>query len=154
MGFHNPAEVGSTLTDARAFAESALQNAQAAQPAIPLPVPIPPTMTVAPSTSVPGELVISYDVSTCNAADHVLVIGQLGDFRTVTSATCSIGSTGAFSIAPPSDNVWFAIAGVTSGAYSSIGQATSGERSVIGLPALCPALASQEVTAVCPTAVP
>ena len=149
MGFHNPAEVTGSLTDAQALAQSALQNAVTAQPASRFPVPIPPTMSVAPSVTVPGELVISYEISSCNAADHMLVIGNLGDFQTATSARCSIGSTGSFTVSSLPDNVWFIIAGVENATYSSLGQATSGERIVSGVTSACPAITAQELTAIC-----
>ena len=150
MGFHNPTEVTGSLTDAQAVADSALQHAVAAQPASRFPVPIPPTMTVAPSATVPGGLEISYDNSSCNAADHVLVIGNIGDFQTATSARCSIGSTGAYIVTSLPDNVWFVIAGVENGMYSSLGSATPGERVVNGITSICPALTAQELTAICP----
>jgi nitrite reductase (cytochrome c-552) len=150
MGFHNPAEVGADLTQAQTFAQSAVQQAQSAQPAVRLPVPIPPTMTVDLSATVPGEVVISYETSSCQAADHVLVIGQMGGYLAATSARCSIGSTGSVTVSSLPDNVWFIIAGVENGTYSSLGEATSGQRLVSGVTSLCPALTSQELAAICP----
>ncbi|HET9482194.1 MAG TPA: ammonia-forming cytochrome c nitrite reductase subunit c552 [Candidatus Polarisedimenticolia bacterium] len=150
MGFHNPAEVTGNLTEAQALAQSALQRSTSAQPASRFPVPVPPTIAVVPSGPVPGELVLSYDIASCNAADHMLVIGSLGDFRTATSAVCSIGSSGSFTIASSPDNVWFLIAGVEDATYSSLGQSTSGERIVNGIASVCPALTAQELTGICP----
>src|SRR4030095_5610905 len=78
MGFHNPTEVGTELSEALHYAQAAAQEAESALPASLFPVPIPPTMTVAPSAGASGELVVSYDTSHCNAADHGLVAGTLG----------------------------------------------------------------------------
>jgi formate-dependent nitrite reductase cytochrome c552 subunit len=150
MGFHNPAEVGNELSDALAFAQSALQQAGDAQPASLFPVPIPPTMTIAPSGGPPGELLITYDISACNAADHVLVMGSIGDYQNATSVACSIDSTGAFTITPAGENVWFMIAGVEGSTFSSLGRTTTEERNVGGVTDACPTLSAQELTAICP----
>ena len=150
MGFHNPAEVGGDLADALAKAESALQKAGASRPATLFPVPIPPTMQVEPSGAAPGELRITYDIAACNAADHLLVMGQLGDFQNATALACSIGSTGSFVITPPGDNLWFLIAGVEGPVYSSLGRTTAEERNIAGIPSACPTLSAQEVAAICP----
>lgn len=150
MGFHNPSEVGSELTAAGQSALSALQKAAGALPASLFPVPIPPSMTVAHSAATQGALVLHYDVSSCNAADHALIIGSLGDFQTATSVICSIGSSGAYTVTPPSGNAWFLIAGVEGAAYSSLGQASAGERIVSGVPEACPTILSQITTAICP----
>jgi formate-dependent nitrite reductase cytochrome c552 subunit len=151
MGFHNPAEVSGDLTAAQSFAQSAVQQAQAAQPASPFPVPIRPTMEVARSDGGPSDVVITWDVTGCNAADHVLVIGALGDYGVAASARCSIGRSGSFTAAGVPDNAWFVIAGVENGSWSSLGAATTGERAITGIPALCPGLTAQQLSAVCPS---
>ena len=150
MGFHNPTEVGAELTTAGQRAQSALQNASAAIPTVLYPVPIPASMTVKPVAGAPGTLLIEYDASGCNASDHALIYGALGDFQRATSVVCSIGSTGSYTTVPPTGNLWFLIAGVEGGAYSSLGQATAGERHVSGVPAACPAITVQNTTAICP----
>ncbi len=150
MGFHNPSEVGSELSAARLSAQSAQQKAAEALPALLFPVPIPPSMTVAHSDATPGALVFHYDVSTCNAADHAMIIGNLGDFQTATSVICSIGSSGAYTVTPPSGDSWFLIAGVEGTAYSSLGQASAGERIVSGVPDACATIISQNTVAICP----
>jgi hypothetical protein len=150
MGFHNPTEVGAELATARTRAETAQQQAADALPATMFPVPVPPTMTVAPSGGAPGSLLFSYDVSSCNAADHALIIGVLGDFRSASSVVCSIGRSGSYTYTPPAGNVWFLMAGVEGGVYSSLGQASAGERVVTGMTAACPAITGQITTAMCP----
>jgi formate-dependent nitrite reductase cytochrome c552 subunit len=150
MGFHNPSEVGAELSTAAQRAQSAQQEAFESMPAARFPVPIPPSMTVAPSESVPGTLAIHYDVSGCNSSDHALVQGNFSSFQTATSVNCSIGSTGSYTFVPPSGDVWFLIAGVEGAAFSSLGQATAGERLVSGVPAACPAITGQISTAACP----
>jgi hypothetical protein len=114
------------------------------------PVPIAPRLTVAPSTTAPGSLVFRYDASGCNAADHVLIVGELGDFRTATTVVCSIGRDGTYTVTPPAGDLWFLIAGVEGAAYSSLGQATTGERFVSGVPEACATIVSQNTTAICP----
>lgn len=150
MGFHNPSEVGAELSVAGQRAQSAQQKAAAALPASPYPVPIPPTLTVQRSETVPGALVLRYDVSSCNATDHLLITGTLGAFQTATSVHCSIGSTGTHTVTPPLGHSWFLIAGVEGSAYSSLGESWAGERSVSGIPAACPTLVAQNATAICP----
>ena len=150
MGFHNPSEVGSELSAAGQLAQSARQKASDALPASFFPVPIPPDMTVGLSGGAPGTLMIQYTVSRCNASDHALVLGDFSSFQTATSVNCSIGSTGSYTFAPPSGDVWFLIAGVEGAAFSSLGLATAGERQVSGVPAACPSIAAQNTTAICP----
>ena len=150
MGFHNPAEVNSELSTAAQRAQSAELTAASAIPATLFPVPIPPTMTVDPAGGAPGSLLIRYDASACNAADHALIVGGFGDFRTATSVVCSIGRTGSYTVAAPPGNAWFLVAGVEGGAYSSLGQGAVGERVVSGVPVACPAITTQNITAICP----
>jgi hypothetical protein len=150
MGFHNPSEVGTELAAAMQFAQTAAQKSGGALPASLFPVPIPPSLTVTTSGGPPEELVITYDVSACNAADHMLIIGHLGNYQTATSAVCSIGRTGSYTLAPFSGGAWFLIAGVEGASYSSLGQASTGERVVNGVPVVCPANGSQNFTAICP----
>jgi hypothetical protein len=150
MGFHNPSEIGAELSSAAQRAQSALQKASDALPASLFPVPVPPTMTVAPAAGAPGSLEVRYDVSGCNAADHALIVGNLGDFLRATSVVCSIGSTGSYTFAPPAGDLWFLVAGVEGAAYSSLGQSTAGERLVQGVPAACLAITGQNTTAICP----
>ena len=150
MGFHNPSEVGTELAAAMQFAQTAAQKSGGALPASLFPVPIPPSLTVTTSGGPPEELVITYDVSACNAADHMLIIGHLGNYQTATSAVCSIGRTGSYTLAPFSGGAWFLIAGVEGASYSSLGQASTGERVVNGVPVVCPANGSQNSTAICP----
>jgi formate-dependent nitrite reductase cytochrome c552 subunit len=150
MGFHNPTEVGSELSIAGQRAQSAQQKASAAVPAMLFPVPIPADMTIDLAGGAPGTLLIHYDATACHSSDHVLVVGDLGSFQTATSVICSIGSSGSYSLTQPSGSVWFLIGGVEGGAYSSLGQATAGERLVNGVPAVCPAITGQITTAICP----
>jgi hypothetical protein len=150
MGFHNPAEVGSELSAARLAAQSAQQKTAEALPASLFPVPIPSSMTIAQSDAAPGALVFRYDVAHCNAADHALIVGDLGDFRTATSVICSIGSSGAYTVTPPSGSAWFLIAGVENASYSSLGQSSEGERVVSGVTGACSTILSQNTVAICP----
>ncbi len=92
---------------------------------------------------------VSYDI-TCNASDHSLLYGTLGDFTAVTAADCSIGSSGTATSAPPAGDVWFLVAGRGAERYSSVGQATSGERTLSGVGGECSALTAQDLTATCP----
>jgi beta-glucanase (GH16 family) len=92
---------------------------------------------------------VFYDV-TCNASDHTLLFGALGDFTTVTAADCSIGDSGMATSSPPAGDVWFLVAGNEVQRYSSVGQATTGERLLAGVGAQCPTLTAQDVTATCP----
>jgi formate-dependent nitrite reductase cytochrome c552 subunit len=150
MGFHNPTEVDAELTVAQQRSQSAQQRAAAAMPAVLFPVPIPPSLTLGRADAVPGALTAQFDVSKCNAADHLLVTGQLGDFQTATSVACSIGRTGTYTFAPPSGNAWFLVGGVESASYSSLGESSSGERNVTGITAACASIVAQSTTAICP----
>ena len=150
MGFHDPTEIGSELTLAQQRAVSAQQDASAAMPAVLFPVPVPASMTLARSSSVPGALDIHFDVSSCNAADHLLATGQLGSFDAATSVDCSIGSTGSYTFTPAAGDVWFLVGGVEGAEYSSLGRSSSGERVVSGITAACPAIVAQNTTAICP----
>jgi formate-dependent nitrite reductase cytochrome c552 subunit len=150
MGFHHPVEVGAELTVAEQRAQSAQDNAATALPASLYPVPIPPTMTIERSGGAPGTLVLHYDVASCNAADHMLVVGVLGVYQTAGSVDCSIGSTGMHVFTPPAGDAWFLVGGVESGAYSSLGEGLAGERSVGGIAAACAAIVAQNTTAICP----
>jgi hypothetical protein len=150
MGFHHPSEVGSELSVAEQRAQLAQQKAAAALPALLFPVPVPPSMTLARSDGVPGALVAHYDVASCNAGDHLLVTGHLGDFQAAISVNCSIGSTGSHTFTPPSGDAWFLIGGVESAEYSSLGESSAGERIVSGVPAACSTIVAQNTTAICP----
>jgi hypothetical protein len=44
-------------------------------------------MTLARSEAGPGALEVHFAVASCNAADHLLVTGQLGNFQTATPFT-------------------------------------------------------------------
>jgi formate-dependent nitrite reductase cytochrome c552 subunit len=150
MGFHNQYEVGAQLSEASQLAQSAQQMASAALPASPFPVPIPPTLAVAaPDAS--GALALQYDVASgCNSADHALILGDFRNLHAATSVHCSIGSSGSYTFTPPAGDVWFVIAGLEGGVYSSLGQTTTGERLVGGIAAACPAIVAQNTTAICP----
>jgi beta-glucanase (GH16 family) len=95
------------------------------------------------------DLEISYDVA-CNAPDHALLFGNLDDFGTVTAADCSIGNSGSATTTPPAGDLWFLVAGRGSGRYSSVGQSSSGERSLADVESHCPLLAAQDLSATCP----
>jgi hypothetical protein len=95
------------------------------------------------------DLEISYDI-TCNAPDHALLFGTLGDFTTVTAADCSIGYSGSATSTPPAGDLWFLVAGRGSGRYSSFGQSSAGERSLAGVESHCPMLTVQDLGATCP----
>ena len=107
-------------------------------------------MTVSRAGGMPGALEFRYDVSACNAADHLLITGNLGDFQTAASVDCSIGRGGTYTGPMPPGNRWFVIAGVESAWYSSLGMATAGERFVSGVTEACPAIPAQNTTAICP----
>jgi formate-dependent nitrite reductase cytochrome c552 subunit len=149
MGFHNPTEVAGELSAGLDLATAARLDAVAALAPMPAPPPVPPTMTVAPGGG-PDLLDIRYDVAACNAPDHVLVFGSLGDFRTVTAASCSVGASGSFTAAAPAGDVWLLLAGVDGGTFSSLGAGATGERIVDGIPEACPALTSWNTSATCP----
>jgi hypothetical protein len=148
MGFHNPSEVGNELTVAGNLAQSARENAEASHAVLPEPSPIPPTMAV--DVPAPGMLAVAYDTSSCNAADHVLLRGSLSDFETVSGGSCSIGSSGSFTLAMPAGDVWFVIGGSEGGTYSSVGSATAGERYLDGVVEVCPSLTSRNTMGSCP----
>ncbi len=95
------------------------------------------------------DLEISYDIA-CNASDHALFFGNLGDFTTVTAADCSIGNSGSATSTPPAGNVWFLVAGTDSELYSSVGQSSAGERTLAGVESQCPLLTVQDLSAACP----
>jgi beta-glucanase (GH16 family) len=114
------------------------------------PSPIPPNFTVAKDPADVEQIVVGYDTSTCYAPDHAVLFGLLGDFTTVTAADCSIGNSGSATIPSPAGNVWLLVVGHDGTRYSSAGQSTAGERSLQDVPAQCPALASQDVSASCP----
>ena len=95
------------------------------------------------------DLEISYDIA-CNANDHALLFGNLGDFTTVTAADCSIGNSGSATSTPPAGDLWFLVAGRASGRYSGVGQSTAGERSLSGVESHCPMLTVQDLSATCP----
>jgi hypothetical protein len=98
----------------------------------------------------PARIDIAYDTASCNASDHAVLYGLLGDFATVTAADCSIGNGGSFTRTPPAGNVWLLVAGREGARYSSAGSSTAGERLLGGVGAACPALISQDVSASCP----
>ena len=150
MGFHNPSEVGSELASAGILAQSARQKASDALPVTLYPVPVRPDMTVASVGGAPEMLGIQYNTAGCNAADHALIFGSFVDFQRATGVICSIGGSGSYTFTPPVGDLWFLVAGVEGGAYSSLGQSTAGERLVSGIPAACPAIPQQNTTAICP----
>jgi formate-dependent nitrite reductase cytochrome c552 subunit len=129
MGFHDPAEVGSELTTAQQHADAAQQKAATALPAALYPVPVPPTMSVARSGN---DLVFHYDVTSCNAADHLLLAGGLGAFGSASWVRCSIGSTGSYTVTPPPGDAWFLVGGVEGGDVlepgPELGRRAGGER--------------------------
>jgi hypothetical protein len=104
------------------------------------------SLTVAKSG---GDLQIGYDI-TCNASDHLLVYGSIGDFTSVTAADCSIGNSGTTTSTPPAGSIWFLVAGVEGGSWSSVGPSTAGERVLTGVEAACPAMSAQDTSATCP----
>jgi beta-glucanase (GH16 family) len=95
-----------------------------------------------------ADLEISYDIE-CNASDHALLFGSLGDFTTVIAADCSIGSSGSAISTVPAGDVWFLVAGSEAGRYSSVGQSTSGERTPTGIASQCPSLVEQDLGSTC-----
>jgi hypothetical protein len=97
-----------------------------------------------------ADLEISYDTE-CNASDHTLLFGDLGDFTTVTAADCLIGNSGSATSTPPAGDIWFLVAGREAGRYSSVGQSTAGERTSIGVESQCPLLIVQDLSATCPS---
>ncbi len=117
---------------------------------LPTPEPVPPTLTVGKSPAIPDALDIGYDTRPCNAADHAIVYGSIGEFSHVTQADCSVGSSGGASVIPPSGDVWFLITGVDNGTYSSLGQSSTGERNPLGIDAVCPSLLFQNTSETCP----
>ena len=96
-----------------------------------------------------ADLEVSYDI-TCNAPDHALLFGNLGDFTSVTAADRAIGNSGVATSSPPSGDLWFLVAGRDSGRYSSVGQSTAGERSLAGVESFCATMTVQDLTATCP----
>jgi hypothetical protein len=116
----------------------------------PAPSPTTPTITVAKNSTDPNQIEVGYDTATCNASDHSVFFGLFGDFSTVTAADCSIGNSGSVTSTPPSGNVWLLVVGREGARYSSVGQATQGERSLQGVGVQCPALFLQDVSASCP----
>ena len=88
--------------------------------------------------------------SACNAPDHVLLYGDLGDFTAVTAADCSIGNSGSAISTPPAGDVWFLVAGSEAWRYSSVGQSSAGERTLSGVESECPSLTEQDLSATCP----
>ena len=96
-----------------------------------------------------ADLEIGYDLA-CNASDHTVFFGNLGDFTTVTAADCSIGNSGLATSTPPAGNVWFLVAGRESTRYSSVGQSTGGTRTPSGVESQCPLLTVQDLGATCP----
>jgi hypothetical protein len=96
-----------------------------------------------------NDLEISYDIA-CNANDHALLFGNLGDFTTVTAADCSIGNSGSATSTPPAGDLWFLVAGRESDRYSSVGRSTAGERSLAGIESSCATMTVQDLGATCP----
>jgi beta-glucanase (GH16 family) len=95
------------------------------------------------------DLEITYD-TVCNASDHVLLFGDLGDFTTVTAADCFIGNSGSAISTSPAADVWFLVAGREAGRYSSVGRSTAGERTLGGVESQCSLLTAQDLSATCP----
>jgi hypothetical protein len=116
----------------------------------PAPQPIPPTMTAGKSAADPDRIEIAYDVITCNASQHMLVFGVGGNFSQVVLADCLIGSSGTYTAQPPAGDVWFLVAGREGSRYSSMGQATAGERVLVGVEEACAADLTADVSAGCP----
>ena len=114
----------------------------------PLPRPIPPTMTV--GKAAPGFINVFYDVVTCNASEHALFYGTLSSFGQVTAAECLIGASGTHVTAPPAGDTWFLVAGREGNLYSSVGQATAGERVLEGVEELCGPGFVSDTSATCP----
>jgi hypothetical protein len=106
-------------------------------------------MTATKNAGDPAMIDIAYDVS-CNAGDHVLVYGGFADFGLATDADCSIGDTGTATSTPPSGSRWFLLVGREGSRYSSAGHSTAGERGLSGVNGVCPALDTQDTSAVCP----
>jgi hypothetical protein len=85
-------------------------------------------MTVANNPVDPNQIDVGYDTSTCNASNHTVFYGLLGDYSTVITADCSIGNGGSVTTTPPPGNVWL----------------------LAGVDAQCPTVLSQDVSAICP----
>jgi hypothetical protein len=114
------------------------------------PRPIPPTM-IAGKNALDSVLIdVEYDVETCNASEHVLFLGAVGDFDQVIEADCLIGNGGTHTFAPPAGDVWLLVAGREGNRYSSVGQATSGERVLTGVELLCGGDLQPDTSAGCP----
>lgn len=114
------------------------------------PVPIAPTLRVARDPADPDRIEIGYDTVTCNAADHALLFGPIGDFSTVTAADCSVGNSGSVTSSAPAGNVWLLLVSRQGIRYSSAGRSTQGERLLDGVAAQCPLLSSQDLGGSCP----
>lgn len=148
MGFHNPTEIGGELAVSLDLAGAAEQDAAASLAPAASPLPVLPTLTVAPGAG-PDLLTVGYD-ATCNAPDHALLFGALGEFGTVVQATCSVGATGSVTLAAPPGDVWLLLAGVEASTYSSLGTGASGERTLAGIEAACPGLTAWNTAGACP----
>ncbi len=110
------------------------------------PSPIAPTMTAA---RVAGVLAITYSTDACVSPDHALFIGTLGDFASIGSGDCSVGSDGSLTVPLPGGSVWFLVAGIAGDEYSSVGSGASGERTLTGIDTVCPEL-TPDTTRTCP----
>jgi len=57
-----------------------------------------------------GEIVIDWQ-PTCDADDHAIYFGPLGDFSTYTFAVCNAGMAGTFSVTPPGGDLFWVVVG-------------------------------------------
>ncbi len=113
----------------------------------PGPFPVEPAVTLTKSGA---DLLITYPIVSCNAPDHVVLFGAIGDFSTVIGAECSVGDSGTALVTAPAGSVWFLVAGVEGARYSGVGSSSDGvPRTPSGAGAVCAGIV-QDTTGVCP----
>jgi hypothetical protein len=90
----------------------------------PGPVPLGEHVAGTPMTVRPGPSAGEYFIDwqpTCSADDHAIYFGNLGDFASYTSASCNVGATGSWLIAPPAGDLFWVVVGVNGSNEGSYG---------------------------------
>jgi hypothetical protein len=94
--------------------------------ALPAPGPVPDGWVVAGDrlsarwNAPTGEIVIEWQ-PTCDADDHAIYFGALGEFAAYTWAACDAGMSGSYSLFPPGGDLFFVVVGQSGALEGSYG---------------------------------
>jgi hypothetical protein len=69
----------------------------------------------------PGDVIIDWQ-PTCNASDHAIYFGTLGNFTSYVQAECNAGTAGSWPVTPPGGDIFWVVVGVNGANEGSYGE--------------------------------